>query len=149
MHTLTTVYHSTWHVDSLTCILFWSSLSVLSLYHYPSDCSILAYLVCVHWWYIWDSFDWVLHDYSLLRDCVSLVCVGRTYIPLPPTLLVLVISFISALTFACVRPCVCLILWPSQRLGVGFSDGLYWCTRAFWRRPTYRCWLESDHWRPV
>ena len=48
----------------------------------------------------------------------------------------------------CETFCV-LALWPSQRLGVGSSDGLYRCTGAFWRGPTYRCWLESDHWRPV
>ena len=86
MHTLTTVHHSTRHADPLVGILFWSSLSVLSLYHYPSDCRILAYLMCVHWWYIWDLFDCVLHDYFPLRDCVPLVCVGRTSIPLSPTL---------------------------------------------------------------
>ena len=149
MHTLTTVYHSTWHADPFVGILFWSSLSVLSLYHYPSDCRILVYLVCVHWWYIWDLFDCVLHDYSPLCDCVLLVHVGRTSIPLPPTLWFSVIFFISALTFASVRPCVCLFLWPSQMLGVGSSDGLYRCLGAFWMRPTYRCWLESDHWRPV
>ena len=40
-------------------------------------------------------------------------------------------------------------LWPSQRLGVGSSDGLYRCTGAFWRRATLWCRLESDHWRPV
>ena len=42
-----------------------------------------------------------------------------------------------------------LALWPSQRLGVGSSDGLYRCTGAFWRRATLWCRLESDHWRPV
>ena len=38
----------------------------------------------------------------------------------------------------CETFCV-LALWPSQRLGVGSSDGLYRCLGAFWRRPTYRC----------
>ena len=42
-----------------------------------------------------------------------------------------------------------LALWPSRRLGVGSSDGLYWCLRAFWRRPICWYWLESDRWRPV
>ena len=44
-----------------------------------------------------------------LCDCMLLVCVGRTYIPLPPTLLVSVIPFISVLTIASVRPSVCLL----------------------------------------
>ena len=34
-------------------------------------------------------------------------------------------------------------LWPSQRLGVGSSDGLYWCTGAFWRRGTGLVLLRS------
>ena len=29
MHTLTTVYHLAWHVDSLVCVLSWSSLSMM------------------------------------------------------------------------------------------------------------------------
>ena len=48
----------------------------------------------------------------------------------------------------CETFCV-LALWPSQRLGVGSSDGLYRCTGASWRRATHWCQLESDHWRPV
>ncbi|RVW58595.1 hypothetical protein CK203_114024 [Vitis vinifera] len=44
----------------------------------------------------------------LLLDCMSFVYVGLTSIPLPPTLLVSVIPFISALTIASVRPSVCL-----------------------------------------
>ena len=48
----------------------------------------------------------------------------------------------------CEALCV-LILWPSQRLGVGFSDRLYQCMGAFWRRATLWCRLESDHWRLV
>ena len=43
----------------------------------------------------------------LLRDCMLLVHVGRTSIPLPLTLLVLVIPFILVLTIASVRPSVC------------------------------------------
>ena len=48
----------------------------------------------------------------------------------------------------CETFCV-LALWPSQRLGVGSSDGLYRCTGTFWRWPTRWCREESDHWRPV
>ena len=44
-----------------------------------------------------------------LCDWMLLVRVGRTSIPLPPTLLVSVIPFISVLTIASVRPSVCLL----------------------------------------
>ena len=47
----------------------------------------------------------------------------------------------------CETFCV-LALWPSQRLGVGSSDGLYRCMGAFWRAAHW-CREESDHWRPV
>ena len=49
------------------------------------NCRILAYLVCT-WWYIWALPDCVLHDRPPLRDCMSLVYVGSTSIPLSPTL---------------------------------------------------------------
>ena len=45
----------------------------------------------------------------LLRDYMSLVSVGRTYILLPPTLLVSVIPFFLVLTIASVRPSMCLL----------------------------------------
>ena len=45
----------------------------------------------------------------LLHDCMLPVYVGRTYIPLSPTLLVSVIPFIPVLTIASVRPSVCLL----------------------------------------
>ena len=45
----------------------------------------------------------------LLHDCMLPIYVGRTYIPLPPTLLVSVIPFIPVLTIASVRPFVCLL----------------------------------------
>ena len=105
------------------------------LYHFSSDC---------HSLYV------NLSNISCtLLDCMLLVHVGLTSIPLPPTLLVSVIPFIPVLTIASVRPCVCLLLWPSQRLGVRSNDGLYWCLGAFWRWLTLWCRLEFDHWRPV
>ena len=108
MHTLTTVHHSTRHADPLVGILFWSFLIVLSLYHYPSDCRILAYLVCVHWWYIWDLFDCVSHDCPPSAWlCAACLCGSHIY-PLISHPLVSVISFILVLVFASVRPCVCL-----------------------------------------
>ena len=85
MHALTTVYHSTWHVDSLTCILFWSSLSMMIV-----SLSIwLSYsrLPCV---YIDDISELCLiaccMTALLLHDCAPLVYVGRTSIPLSPIL---------------------------------------------------------------
>ena len=60
MHTLTTVYHSVWHVDSLTCISSRSSLSMvyifivfLSVYHG----------LCGHEWYTCTLLDCMVHDY--------------------------------------------------------------------------------------
>ena len=49
MHTLTTVYHSAWHVNSLTCILSWSSSEhdvriTIHLYSHS--------FLCGHDWYI-------------------------------------------------------------------------------------------------
>ena len=85
MHALTIVYHSTWHVDSLTCILFWSSLSMMIV-----SLSIwLSYsrLPCV---YIDDISELCLiaccMTALLLHDCAPLVYVGRTSIPLSPIL---------------------------------------------------------------
>ena len=45
----------------------------------------------------------------LLRDFMLLVHVGRTSIPLPPTLLVSIIPFIPVFTITNVRPSVCLL----------------------------------------
>ena len=47
MHTLTTVYHSAWHVDSLTCKLFCSSLSMMFV---PLFILIVVFslILCVH-----------------------------------------------------------------------------------------------------
>ena len=133
-----------------TCwYIIWPSLSVLSRYHYPSDCSILTYLVCVHWWYIWDLFDWVLHDYSSSAWLHVACTCGPHFYPLTSKSLGFGHSFhLGSHYCKCETFCV-LVLWPSQRLGVGSSDGLYRCTGAFWRRATLWCRLESDHWRPV
>ena len=109
MHTLTIVYHSAWHVDSFTCILFWSSLSMIFCITIHLDCCILAYLVWT--WLIYPELCLIAFCMTalLLRDCMSLVYVGSTYIPLPPTLLVSVIPFIPIITIASMRPSVCLL----------------------------------------
>ena len=148
MHTLAIVYHSAWHVDYLTCILFWSSLSMMFYITIRLDCRILAYLVCT--WVIYPA----LPDY-MMHDCppsawlhVACLC-GSHFYPLTSKSLGLDHSFhLSSHYCKCETFCV-LALWPSQRLGVGSSDGLYRCTGAFWRRATLGCRLESDHWRPV
>ena len=108
MHRLTIVHR-------LTCCVVFSDLHIILIIFEHDvcitihlDCCILAYLVCT-WWYIWALPDCVLHDCPSLRDCMSLVHVGRTSIPLPPNLLVSVIPFISVLTIASVRPSVCLL----------------------------------------
>ena len=49
----------------------------------------------------------------ILYDCMSLACVGPYIYHLTFDPLVSVIPFILVLTFASVRPCVCLFLWPS------------------------------------
>ena len=146
MYRLAIVHHLAWHVDSLalyTILIFFEHdvyitihLDYHSLHVDMSGISVLCLTVC-------------RVTALLLRVCMSLVRVGRTTILLFPTLLVSVILFISVLTFASVRPCVCLLLWPSQRLGAGSSDGLYWCLGAFWRWLTRWCRLEFDHWRPI
>ena len=107
MHTLTTVYHSTWHADPLVGILFWSFLSVLSLYHYPSDRHILAYLVWT--WVIYLYSAWLYGAWLLSFVCLRAACLCGLHIyPLISHPLVSVTSFITVLTFASVRPYVCL-----------------------------------------
>ena len=123
-------------------IIFWAWCS----YHYSSW---LSRLVCIHEWYILYS-AW-LYD-AWLSSLYMIACRLSMWVALlSPTSNSLGFghSFhLGSHYCKCETFCV-LALWPSQRLGVGSSDGLYQCTGAFWRRPTYRCWLESDHWRPV
>ena len=90
MHTLTNAYHSAWHVDSLTCILFWSSSSRMFV---PLFVLIVVFslILCVHEWYILLCLTVWRVTAFLLHDCMLPVYVGRTYIPFPPTLLVSVI----------------------------------------------------------
>ena len=112
------------------------------------DCCILAYLVCT-WWYIWALPDCVLHD-CLSSAWLHVACsCGPHFYPLTSKSLGFSNSFhLSSHYCKCETFCV-FALWPSQRLGVRSSDGLYRCTGAFWRRATLWCRLESDRWRPV
>ena len=103
----------------LTC---WFSDLYIILIVFEHDVCITIRLVCLILAYL--VWTWVIYPVLcltvwcmtilLLRDCVPLVCVSRTYIPLPPTLLVSVILFIPVLTIASVRPSVCLL---SDRAG--------------------------------
>ena len=133
---------------------YWFTCLYIILIAFEHDVYItfhLIFIVCMWTWVIYHVLCLTACCVTalLLRDCMSLVHVGSTSIPLPLTLLVSVIPFIPVLTIASVRHSVCFLFWLSQRLGVGSSDELYWCLGAFWRWPTLWCQLESDHWRPV
>ena len=108
MHALTIVYHSAWHVDSLTCILFWLSLSRMFVSLFVLIV-VFSLILCVYEWYILLCLTVWCMTALPLHDCMSLVYVGLTSIPLLPNLLVSVIPFISVLTIASVRPSVCLL----------------------------------------
>ena len=151
---LITSYAYTHHCISLSLTCWFSDLYTILIvfehdvymYHFPSDRHSLY--VCM------SGISCTLLD-CMLHDCppstwlhVAYLCGSHFY---PPTsnFLGLGRSFHSGSHYCkCETFCV-LALWSSQRLGVGSSDGLYQCTGAFWRRPTYRCWLESDLWRLV
>ena len=146
MHRLTIVHRLTCCVDSLTCISSRSSLSMvyifivfLSVYHG----------LCGHEWYTCTLLDCMVHDYpSSVWLHVACQCGPHIY-HLTSNSLGFGHSFHPGSHYCkCETFCV-LALWPSRRLGVGSSDGLYRCTGAFWRRATLCCRLESDHWRPV
>ena len=100
MHTLTSVYHLARHVDSLSDLYI-----ILTVFEH--DVRFTIHLDCR------DKSEFCLiaccMTTLLLLDCMLLVYVGRTSVPLPPNLLVLVIPFISILTIASVRPSVCLL----------------------------------------
>ena len=85
MHTLTTVYHSAWHVDSLTCILFWLSLSMMSVSLFVLS-AVFSLILCVHDDISEHCLIACRMTTLLLRDCVPLFCVGRTSILLSLTL---------------------------------------------------------------
>ena len=148
MHTLTIAYHSAWHIDSLTWILFWIVFEHDVCITICLDCSILAYLVCT--WVIYPALpDCMMHDCPPSAWLhVACLCGSHFYPPISNSL-----GFGHSFHLGS-HYCKCetfrvLALWPSQRLGVGSSDGLYRCTGASCRRATLRCRLESDHWRPV
>ena len=145
MYRFIVVYHLTWWVDSHACILFWSSSSITSV-----SLFILIVISCVWtWWYTYTLLDCMLHDCPSSTWLHGTCLCGSHIYPLTSNSLGFSHSFHSGSHYCkCEAFCV-LVLWMSQRLGVGSSDGLYWCLAAFRRCPTHWCRLESDHWRPI
>ena len=150
---LITSHAYTHHCISLSLTCWFSDLYILSVV-FEHDVHIIIHLDC-HDLYVYMS------DISCtLPDCMSHDCLSSTWLhvacscgphiyPLTSNSLGFGHPFHPGSHYCkCETFCV-LALWPSQRLGVGSSDGLYRCTGAFWRRATLWCQLESDHWRPV
>ena len=151
---LITSHAYTHHCISLSLTCWFSDLYILSIvfkhgvyiYHF----FYLFIMVCV------DISDipvlcltvWCMTT-LLLCDCMFACSCGQHIYPLISNSLGFGHSFHPGSHYCkCETFCV-LALWPSQRLGVGSSDGLYRCTGAFWRRTTLWCRLESDYWRLV
>ena len=114
---------------SLACILSWSLLS-MNLYHFLSNYHSLY--VCMS-----DIFcpllDYMSHDcLSSAWLHVACLCELHFYPPTSNSLHLGQTLHSGPHYCKCDAFCV-LVLWPSQRLGVGSSNGLYRCTRAFWR----------------
>ena len=147
MYGFIVIYRLIRHILIPLLVYYLDRLRAWCLYHFSSGCHSLY--VDLSDIYLVLCLTACCMTVLLLRDCMSPVHVGCTSIPLPLTLLVSVIPFILVLTIASVRPSVRLLLWPSQRLGVGSSDGLYQCLGAFWRWPTLWCRLEPYHWRLI
>ena len=95
-------------VHYLAFILSWSYLSMLSL--------LLFILIVIFSFSLCVDMDDILALYLtalLLCVCMLFVCVGCTFILFTSNPLVSVISFLSILIFASVRPCVYMFLWLS------------------------------------
>ena len=148
MHTLTTVYHLAWHVDSLTVHYFDRLLSMFFLYHY-SSWFLYSRLFCVYMMtylsFSWLRVAWLPSSMWLYAACLC----GPHIYPLTSKSLGFGHSFHLGSHYCKYETFCVFALWLSRRLGIGSRDGLYWCTRAFWRWPAHWCREESDHWRPV
>ena len=129
-----TCIHSPLYITQFDMLILWlvyplGRLWAWCSYHYSSW---LSRLVCIHEWYIlysaWLHVAWLPFFY-LIACCLSM---WAAYIyPLTSNSLGFGHPFHPGSHYCkCETFCV-LALWPSQRLGVGFSDGLYRCTRAF------------------
>ena len=149
-----TCIHSLLYITRLDMLILWlvyyfDRLWAWCLYHY-SSCLPYSRLSCVDMSDLSCTLlDCMMHDYSPFAWlCAACLCEPHIY-PLTSNSLGFGHSFHPGSHYCkCETFCV-LALWPSRRLGVGSSDGLYRCTGAFRRRATLRCQLESDHWRPV
>ena len=150
---LITSHAYTHHCISLSLTCWFSDLYILSVVFehdvlttiHPDSHSLYACMSDISCTLI----DCMMHD-CLPSAWLHVACLcGSHFYPLTSKSLGLGHSFhLGSHYCKCETFCV-LALWPSQRLGVGSSDGLYRCTGAFWRRATLWCRLESDHWRPV
>ena len=107
MHTLTTVYRLAWYVDSLACILFWSSFEHDVCITIPLIV-VFSLILCVDMM-IYLSTAWLHVAWLPSSAWLSVACsCGSRIYPLISNPLVSIISFISVIIFASVRPCVCL-----------------------------------------
>ena len=90
--------------------LFWSlHMHTLTIVYHSALIVAFSLILCVHEWYILLCLTIWCMTALPLHDCMPLVYVGLTSIPLLPNLLVSVILFISVLTIASVRPSVYLL----------------------------------------
>ena len=157
-----------WHSDSDICHDYSDRLACMdsSLVWFDMSILWLIYHLGRLWaWYSYHYSSWLsrlvcIHDISCtLPDCMSHDCpsfawlhvacpCGPHFYPLTSKSLGFGHSFhLGSHYCKCEAFCV-FAIWPSQRLGVGSSDGLYRCMGAFWRAAHW-CREESDHWRPV
>ena len=109
MHTLTTVYHSAWHVDSLTCILFWSSLSMMFVSLFILI--VIAFLGGHDWYILYSAW---LYDAWLPSLCMIACRLSMWVAYLSPCL---PLSSLGHFLHSGSRFCKCetlcvLVLWP-------------------------------------
>ena len=147
-----TCIHSPLYITQFDMLILWLVYPLDRLWAW---CIYLSFFLsvyhglCGHEWYTCTLLDCVVHDYpSFVWLHVACLCGPHIY-PLTSNSLGLG-HFLHFGSHFCKCEAFCvLVFWPSQRLGVGSSDGLYRCLGAFWRRATLWCREESDHWRPV
>ena len=97
---------------------------------------IFLLILCGLEWYTCTLLDCMVHDYpSFVWLHVDCPCGQHIYL-LTSNSLGFGHSFHPGSHYCKCETFCAFALWPSQRLGVGSSDGLYRCTGAFWRRAT-------------
>ena len=120
------------------CSLLWSFLAcyLFILYThlvYPVSC----WLMCRNGLYICYLYDCLLHDCSSLCDCMLLVCVGHTSIPLSPA--PFSVDLVSLDLVFDMKLVVLFVFRSSYWFKVGSNDGLYLCLGAFWGWSIHWC----------